>query len=276
MGLVSRCRLAETMLAAMVLTACASGSTAGAAPRLTLPPKAGVFDYQIGGPYRPVAAVRIVDRDLSASPAKGRYNICYINGFQTQPEEKHFWTTRHRNLLLRVSGRFVHDPNWPGEYILDTSTTPKRTALLAIIGSWIDGCARTGYDAVEPDNLDSWTRRGVRGAITRADNMTFAGALVKRAHARGLAIAQKNTVEVTGQARRLGFDFAIAEECEVYRECDGYAKVYGARVLEVEYTDTPRSAYTRACAARKGKASIILRDRNVVPRGTKAYRYSYC
>ncbi|MEO9138133.1 MAG: endo alpha-1,4 polygalactosaminidase [Jatrophihabitans sp.] len=273
---MTRLGFAATMLAAMVLAACTSGPTAGAAPRLTLPPKAGVFDYQIGGAYRPIAAVRIVDRDRFDPPAKGRYNICYINAFQTQPEEKNFWTSRHSNLLLRVAGRFVHDPNWPGEYILDTSTDAKRTSLLTIVGSWIDGCARNGYDAVEADNLDSWTRRGVHGAITRANNMTFAGALVKQAHARGLAIAQKNTVEVTGQARRLGFDFAIAEECEVYRECGGYAKAYGARVLEIEYTDTPRSAYTRACAQRQGKASIILRDRDVVPRGDKAYRYSHC
>jgi hypothetical protein len=275
MGLVARA--AATVVAALLLTACASTSTrAGATPARRLPPPAGVFDYQIGGAYRPVAAVRIVDRDRGDRPAPGRYNICYVNAFQTQPDENRFWTSKHANLLLKVRGHYVHDPNWPGEYILDTSTAKKRAALLRIVGSWFDGCRRAGYAAVEPDNLDSWTRHGVRGAITRADNLAFAKALVGRAHRRGLAIAQKNTVESSKAFHALHFDFAIAEECEVYRECGGYSRYYGKRVLEVEYTDTPRSAYTRACAQRHGKASIIRRDRDVVPRGNKAYRWSHC
>lgn len=261
---------------ALLLGGCASAPPAEAKPRVTPPPAAGRFDYQIGGAYRPDAGVRIVDRDRGDRPATGKYNVCYVNAFQTQPGENRFWTRSHRTLLLRVGGRYVHDPNWPGEYILDTSTAAKRTALAAIVGRWFDGCAKRGFDAVEPDNLDSWTRQGVRGAITRADNLAFAALLVRRAHARGLAIAQKNTVEVSRQARRLGFDFAIAEECEVYRECGGYARYYGKRVLEVEYTDTPRSAFTRACSQRRGRLSIILRDRDVVPRGDRAYRYRYC
>ncbi|SHF99906.1 Glycoside-hydrolase family GH114 [Jatrophihabitans endophyticus] len=271
-------RLAARVVAlTMLLAACTSGGgVAAAAPKVAQPPKAGVFDYQIGGAYRPAAAVRIVDRDRSAKPAAKRYNICYVNAFQTQPEEKRFWTSKHRSLLLRVHGRYVTDPDWPGEYVLDTSTAAKRAALVRVVGAWFDGCARKGFDAVEPDNLDSWTRRGVSGAITKADNLAYARALVKRAHARGLAIAQKNTVEVSKRARSIGFDFAIAEECEVYRECGGYTRSYGARVLEVEYTDTPRSAYTRACTARAGTMSIILRDRDVVPRGNRAYRYSHC
>lgn len=68
----------------------------------------------------------------------------------------------------------------------------------------------------------------------------------------------------------------VAEECEVYRECGEYTKTYGTRLIEIEYTDTPRSAYTRACAARSGKASILLRDRDVVPAGDRGYVYRHC
>ena len=224
----------------------------------------------------PTPAVRIVDRDRTDRPVLGRYNVCYVNAFQTQPQEAAFWTSRHASLLLKVHGHYVHDPDWPGEYILDTSTAAKRSALLTIIGSWFAGCAAAGYQAIEPDNLDSWTRTGVAGTITRADDLAFAALLVRRAHGLGLAIAQKNTVEVSPEGRRLGFDFAIAEECELYRECGGYTAAYGARVLEVEYTDNPRSAYTRACATRHGRASIILRDRDVVAKGQPDYTYSYC
>ena len=87
------------------------------------------------------------------------------------------------------------------------------------------------------------------------------------AHDAGLAIAQKNTPELDGRA--LGFDFAVAEECEVYRECAAYTDVYGSAVVEVEYTDNGRRAYARACKERAGEHPIQLRDRDVLPRGAR-------
>ena len=247
------------------------------APRIARPPVAGVFDYQIGGSYQPAAAVDIVDRDRSSHPAPGVYNICYVNAFQTQPNEQHFWLTNHPHLLLRRNGHYLRDPDWPGEFLLDTSTAAHRRAIAAIVGRWIDGCAHDGFDAVEPDNLDSWTRHGARGLITRSDNLDLATLLVRRAHAAGLAIAQKNAVEISGAGHgRVGFDFAIAEECSVYHECSGYLKAYGRHVIEIEYTDNPRSAYTRACHAHGGEISIILRDRDVRPRSSAQYRYEHC
>lgn len=41
--------------------------------------------------------------------------------------------------------------------------------------------------------------------------------------------------------------------------------MYGDPVIEIEYIDTPLSAYTAACAAGGNRISIILRDRDVVP-----------
>ena len=76
--------------------------------------------------------------------------------------------------------------------------------------------------------------------------------------------------------RRLGFDFAIAEECEVYRECGRYLRMYGRRVIEIEYTDNGRRAFLRACKARGSRISVLLRDRDVVPRGTTGYLYRTC
>ena len=92
-----------------------------------------------------------------------------------------------------------------------------------------------GYKAVELDNLDSWTRSG--GSLSSASNMAFARLLIARAHASRLAVAQKNTAELATQGRRLGFDFAVAEECQVYGECDSYTAAYGRHVIEIEYTD---------------------------------------
>ena len=272
MRLVSRLTTLAACVAAVV--GCAA---APAAARATVvpPPVNGRFDYQIGGAYTPLPSVTIVDRDRGDRPAAGRYNICYVNAFQSQAEDKTFWTTQHPDLLVTKNGKPVGDPGWPGEYVLNTSTDAKRQALLAIVGGWIDGCARDGFQAVEPDNLDSWTRS--QGMLTKAQNIAFAALLATRAHADGLAIAQKNTTQL-GTAGRdtVHFDFAIAEECQRYSECGAYTDVYGDHVIEIEYTDYARRFYTAACTARGASVSVILRDRNVVPSGRPAYRYEAC
>jgi hypothetical protein len=139
------------------------------------------------------------------------------NAFQAQPEGLTWWRRHHPHLLLRdASGNVVIDQGWH-EALFDTSTAAKRARLAEVVGAWIDGCGRKGFDAVEPDNLDSWTRS--RHLLSRADAVAFAALLSRRAHRDGLLIAQKDASELAGQRARTGFDFAIAEECEVYREC---------------------------------------------------------
>jgi len=244
----------------------ASGANAAS---VAAPPAHGRFDYQIGGAFQPAAGVGIVDRDRNDRPARGRYNICYLNAFQTQADEARWWATKHPDLLLRRHGRPVVDGAW-NEQLLDTSTHAHRRALGALVGGWIDGCAAAGFNAVEPDNLDSWTRS--HGRLSRADNLALSVALIARAHADGLAIAQKNASELGSAGRALGFDFAIAEECGAYNECDIYTRAYGARVIEIEYPDNGGAANFRAaCRARGARISITYRDRDVRPKGHRGY-----
>ena len=260
-----------------------AGCCCGIAAALDLPPANGQFDYQIGGAYTPAAAVRIVDRDRSAPPAAGKYNICYVNAFQAQPGEAKWWKANHDDLLLKnAAGKYVVDGGW-NEILLDTSTAAKRSALLAIVGGWIDGCRNAGFQAIEPDNLDSWTRS--QKLLTPADNIAFATLLAQRAHQDGLAIAQKNTSEISAQGvGAIHFDFAIAEECQAntdesgdHPECDTYVAYYGNQVYEIEYTDNGGLPnYNAACKARGAKISIIYRDRDVVPAGTAGYVYKAC
>lgn len=270
-------------LAAAALTL--STICAAAAADVSLPPANRQFDYQLGGAYAPAGDVGIVVRDRFASPAAGRYNICYVNAFQTQPSEASWWLKTHPDLLVRKNGAYITDPDWPDEYLLDTSTAKKRDALLAIIGPWIDRCARDGFDAIEPDNLDSWTRS--RSVLTKEANIAFATRLAERAHAKGLAIAQKNARELASIGHsRIGFDFAVAEGCQVWSECDDYMAVYEARVYEIEYADTRKDAngkpvkpidiYKAACSARGSKISIIYRDRELKPAGSPGYVYKAC
>jgi hypothetical protein len=239
-----------------------------------LPPAHALFSYQIGGAYPPEPGVTVVDRDRADRPVPGLYNVCYQNGFQAQPQELGWWRAHHRDLLLFVHGRAVIDKQW-SEQLFDTSTAAKRSALARVVGGWMAGCARAGFQAVEPDNLDSWQRS--MGALTKRDNLALAAALIVRAHRLGLAIAQKNGAEIAPDARRLGFDFAIAEECQVYGECGAYMRQYGREVIEVEYPDNGGVAgFMAACRARGKLISIVYRDRSVTPAGRPGHVERAC
>jgi hypothetical protein len=220
--------------------------------------------------------VTVVSRDRSATPAAGLYNICYINAFQVQPDEVSWWKTNHDDLLLKENGQYVVDGDW-NEILLDTSTQAKRDALAGIMGGWIGSCASKGFKAVEADNLDSWTRS--QGLLTQADAEAMATSLAKRAHADGLALGQKNTVELAANHAAIGFDFAIAEECADYEsspgtlECQGYVDAYGEHVIVIEYDD---SYFAKACSGYGTQLSIVERDRDVTAPGSSSYRYQSC
>lgn len=264
-------RRTPTIAAIALGGACLLTPAAGAARTVVPPPAGAQFEYQLGGAYPPAPATRIVVRDRTERPARGRYNVCYVNAFQTQPQQNRWWRAHHPTLLLRRRGRAVQDPDWPGEVLLDTRTTTRRRAIARIVGRWLRGCAEDGFRAVDLDNLDSWTRS--RGLLRRSANAALARSLVARAHRLGLAVAQKNTVELLPQARRLRFDFAIAEDCQRYAECDAFTAVYGRRVYEIEYA---MSAFRAACAARGAAIAITYRDRDLRPAGRPGHRSAHC
>ncbi|MEU1297242.1 MULTISPECIES: endo alpha-1,4 polygalactosaminidase [unclassified Streptomyces] len=234
-----------------------------ASGKVRLPPRHAGFDYQIGGPYTPPAGVGIVSRDRSASPAPGLYNICYVNAFQTQPGETSSWPS---DLLLRDGdGETVVDEDWD-EPLLDIRTPAKRQRIAARVNKWIDGCADKGYDAVEPDNYDSYTRSS--DLLSADDAVSFIALLSRHAHARGLAIGQKNTAELTGQRKRAGLDFAVAEECGAWDECGTYADAFDDRVVVIEYTD---AGLRKALKGYGDRLSIVRRDVMVSTPGSGDY-----
>ncbi|MER7639837.1 endo alpha-1,4 polygalactosaminidase [Streptomyces sp. NPDC126522] len=241
-----------------------SASPSRSAPAaVRLPPLHADFDYQIGGAYPPPAGVRVVSRDRTAAPAPGLYNICYVNAFQAQPDERASWPA---DLLLRdADGKVVVDEDW-GEALLDIGTAAKRQRVAARVNRWIDGCAAKGFDAVEPDNYDSYTRS--HGLLTANDATAFIALLSRHAHARHLAIAQKNTVELAGLRKRLGLDFAVAEECAEYDECGAYARAFDDRVIVIEYSD---SGLRKARSGFAGKLGIVRRDVDVSTPGSADY-----
>jgi len=220
-------------------------------------------DYQLGGAADPPANVGIVVRDRTEPPAAGRFNICYVNGFQTQPNEKRFWA-KHRGLLLRdADGRPVVDEAW-GETLLDLRTPAKRRALAHLVGRWVRGCAKHGFAAVEYDNLDSYTRSD--GLLTRRQAMRYAALLVDQAHLNGLAAGQKNLAGFDGTT--IGYDFAVAEECGRYDECQRYVDDFGDQVLMIEYREQD---FDKTCAAYGATHAVELRDRDLTPTGVHGW-----
>lgn len=235
-----------------------------------LPPDDAGFDYQLGGAYEPPAGVDIVARDRTASPAPGMYSICYVNGFQIQPDEESFWAEEHPDLVLRDdAGEVVVDEEWD-EMLIDVGTPDKRAAVAEIVGGWIAGCAADGFDAVEIDNLDSFDRSG--GRLDEDDAVATMRLFSEAAHAANLAIAQKNAADLASCRSGMATDFAIVEECNGQSECGVYVDAYDGHVLVIEYAPDD---FETGCALFP-ELSIVLRDYDLVTPSQDGYVFDSC
>ncbi|EXG82643.1 endo alpha-1,4 polygalactosaminidase [Cryptosporangium arvum] len=319
-------RRAAMLFAALAVVAAGCADVAGDTPASAATRAAAVktflpnakFDYQISTGYTPASGVKVVSRDVKDTPAGLGYDICYINGFQTQPDEKGSdgqplegtskWfadDASRKQLLLpnptpdyptatenqQYSKPYYVDPGWPDEIIFDLRTDAKRAALAAIVGKQIQACADKKFDAVEVDNLDSFTRaysnlsdrklaregkepkEGAPRLMSKSDALAFATLLIQKAHGLNLAIAQKNTAELADEGKAAGFDLAVVEECGSTSECGDYAEVWGGNWVDIEYS---ASGFSKACTAVKSKISVVQRDKNVTKPGTDGYVYNEC
>lgn len=255
-----------TAAAAACLLVPSTASAGAASP--ALPPAHTGFDYQIGGAYTPPAGVEVVSRDHKAAPAPGLYNLCYVNAFQAQRGAEKEWD---KDLLLRDgNGKVVYDGDWK-EAVLDIRTADKRKRIAARVNQWIDGCADKGFQAVEPDNYDTYTR--FPAYLKASHAKAFVSLLSAHSHSKGLAIAQKNTPELAAAHKETGLDFAVAEECGEWDECDMYAAAYGNHVLVIEYS---AAGLRKACSGWGDRLSIVRRDLGVSPAGSSAYLRQTC
>ena len=241
---VGTCLAVATLLAAsMLLAGCSTPpETADDPPETAVHdgafPTDLVFDYQLGGGYEPAAGVGRVVRDSTDTPDPHRYSICYVNGFQSQPADRDAW-------------------------------------LAERIGTNIARCSDAGFDAVEIDNLDSYTRS--QGRLTVDDAIALATRYAEIAHAKGMLIGQKNTPELGARGRdKVGFDFAVAEECQRFDECTVYTEIYGTAVLDIEYTDDLNGTFEGVCTDPQVPHSTVLRDRDLTPNGDPTHVFEAC
>ncbi|GMA33239.1 endo alpha-1,4 polygalactosaminidase [Litorihabitans aurantiacus] len=275
---------AATGALVILLTACGAGDpdpdateppaadTTATSP--ALPPTTGTFDYQLGDAYGEAGEFDVVGRDVTADPLPDAYNVCYVNGFQTQPGTLEDWRRDAPDALLRdASGAVVTDPDWPDEVVLDPSDEQRRAAILAVVGPQVSACAERGFDAVELDNLDTFLRFD---GVDADGAMTLATAYADLAHGAGLAVGQKNAADVGADAREVaGFDFAVVEECARYDECGAYRDVYGEHVLQIEYDDGGPDL-AEVCDAPDRAPLTILRDRLLVGPDDPSYVREQC
>jgi hypothetical protein len=104
-------------------------------------------------------------------------------------------------------------------------------------------CARKGFDAVDPDDLDAYENRtGFR--INARDQLRYNRWIAAEVHRRGMSVALQNDARQTEQLVGT-FDFAVVERCFQYEECE-FAQAFidaGKAVFEAEF-DLP---VTRFC-----------------------------
>ncbi|MGK7222876.1 endo alpha-1,4 polygalactosaminidase [Kocuria flava] len=182
----------------------------------------GVAIYGMDGQSTPGSAVQqFAERELRT--------ICYLSAGTLEE-----WRPDAERFPAGVVGEAMAD--WPGERWLDVR---QLEVLLPLMAERMDECARKGFDAVEPDNVDGHLNR-TGFPLEPEDQLRYNRALADLAHERGLSVALKNDIPQVGELEP-DFDFAINEECFRYDECEAYEPFVaaGKAVLNVEYVETP-------------------------------------
>ena len=184
---------------------------------------------------------------------QGRKVICYISVGSWED-----WRPDQDQFTEEVLGNDYE--GWTGERWLDIR---KLDQLAPILRARFDLCKAKGFDAIEPDNMEIYTNN-TGFPLTFQDQLNFARWLADEAHARGLAIGQKNAPDMVKNLLEL-YDFAITEDA-FYYHWDGDMSPYiesGKAVFAAEYTDLGGN-FERYCSQNKELGfSLILKQREL-------------
>lgn len=218
------------------------------------------WQWQLSGDIDTSVEADVYDIDLYVNQeiidelhAQGKKIICYISVGSWED-----WRPDKDQFPMEVLGNDY--TGWEGEKWLDI----RRIDLLApLMLARLDLCRAKGFDAIEPDNMETYTN-DTGFPLTFDDQLKYALWLADEAHLRGLAIGQKNASD---QVSRLVdvYDFAITEDYFYYRDAGTMLPYVKAEkpVFAAEYTDLPGD-FTKFCEqSKKFNFSAILKNREL-------------
>lgn len=221
-------QVALSLTLTLMLAACGGGGDSGGGgtnpepvdpvPVYPAPPAAaswwkparGVsFQIQFDGTIDTNVNAEVYDLDLYDTDAatianlkaKGRRLLCYINVGAWEN-----WRSDKDAFPAAVLGK--NYAGWAGEKWLDIR---QYATLAPIMRARMDLCKSKGFDGIDPDNLDNYLQ-DTGFPITQTDQLAYNRWIAREAHARGLAVGQKNVQALTAQLQGY-YDFAIVEQC---------------------------------------------------------------
>jgi hypothetical protein len=238
-------------------------TTTGQAPPPSFPDAVGLrWDIQLSeidlDPPPAVDVIEIDGGDATADDVDHLHDagvtvICYINAGAWED-----WRDDAGLYPEEILGNEY--PGWPGERFVDIR---ELETLGPILEARLDTCTEKGFDAVDPDNVDTW-QADTGFDLTEFDQIRFNQWLAAEAHARGLAIGQKNAPELAA-ALVDGFDFAVTEDCLIDGWCEEmrpYADA-GKPVLMVEYTDRNLDIDEICALAGESFGALVIKRREL-------------
>jgi hypothetical protein len=176
--------------------------------------------FYIDGDETPAATV-------AALHAKGAHVACYFSAGSYENYRADAKAFPPATLGKKLSG-------YPDERWLDVR---RIGALMPIMERRLDECVAKGFDAADFDNVDGYQNK-TGFPIKGSDQLRYNRRLAAEAHERGLSASLKNDV---GQVGGLAgdFDFALNEQCLVYKECQRYKPFVdaGKAVFHIEYRE---------------------------------------
>jgi hypothetical protein len=225
---------------AACLCAPALGAGTAAAHARWSPPAHLTWYWQLQGRVH-IENVQVSDIDgfdngaaeVARLHALGQHVVCYVDVGSWER-----WRPDAARFPLSVRGR---TNGWPGERWLDVR---RLSVLEPIMRARFAMCARKGFDAVEPDNMDGF-ENPTGFHISAAQQLSYDRWVARAVHRLGMAVFEKNDPE---QAAKLepSFDGVLDEQCNQYHECGAFRAYLraGKPVLNAEYK---RALYPGFC-----------------------------
>ena len=193
------------------------------------------WDWQLTSPVDYSVDVEVLVMDLTETTnmdiaqlhARGVKTVCYVS-VGTAENYRDDYDLFPQSVVGKTYG------DWPDERFIDIRA---RDVIMPIMKARIDACAALGFDAIEPDNMDTWDN-DTGFELTSDEQVRYMRELSDYARFKGLEIAQKNAPDFVADYLDR-FDFAIVESCFQYDFCDAYQPYLdaGKDVLAAEYPE---------------------------------------